>query len=277
MKYVIATLSILLFISCSSDDEPLKDYSLENEQEIIEYIAQHNIDAQKTNSGLYYVIDELGSGDVITATSDISVKFKGTLTNGTVFQDTGDDVASFNLQGLIQGWIEGLQLFRHGGKGTLIIPAHLAFGGTANGNIPAGSVVVFEIDIIDYKAENDEEIVNYLEENQISDAVKTNSGLYYTIEEEGSGEYPTSMADVTVIYSGYFTDGEIFDESSASGATFNLNQVIEGWTEGITYFKEGGKGKLYIPAHLAYGVFNYNGIPGGSVLIFDIELKAVIN
>ena len=277
MKYAIYALSFLLFISCSSDDEPLKDYSVENEQEIIEYIAQHNIDAQKTNSGLYYKIDELGSGDEITASSDISVKFKGTLTNGTVFQDTGDDIASFNLQGLIRGWIEGLQFFRHGGSGTLIIPAHLGFGSTANGNIPAGSVLVFEIDIIDFKAENDEEIINYLEENEISNAVKTNSGLYYVVEEEGSGEFPTETADVTVVYSGYFTDGEIFDESNVSGATFNLSQVIAGWTEGMTYFKEGGKGKLFIPAHLAYGVFDYSGIPGGSVLIFDVELKNVIN
>jgi FKBP-type peptidyl-prolyl cis-trans isomerase FkpA len=69
-------------------------------------------------------------------------------------------------------------------------------------------------------------------------------------------------------------NGEVFD-SSTSGISFNLQQVIKGWTEGITYFKEGGTGILLVPAHLGYGNNDYRGIPGGSVLIFEVELISV--
>ncbi|MDT0648338.1 FKBP-type peptidyl-prolyl cis-trans isomerase, partial [Zunongwangia sp. F260] len=117
---------------------------------------------------------------------------------------------------------------------------------------------------VDYVSLNDQEIQDYLEENDL-EAEKSNSGLYYIIEEEGTGEQPTATDDVRVAYKGYFTDGEVFDQSDADGVTFNLQEVIRGWTEGITYFKEGGSGTLLVPSHLAYGPNNYRGIPGGSV------------
>lgn len=127
---------------------------------------------------------------------------------------------------------------------------------------------------IDYTAQNDEDILIYLEQNELT-AVKTDTGLYYIINEQGDGAQPTSSSDVTVAYKGYFLNGSVFDQSSESGITFNLQQVIPGWTEGITYFNEGGSGMLLIPSHLGYGSFDYNGIPGGSVLIFDINLISV--
>ena len=125
------------------------------------------------------------------------------------------------------------------------------------------------------KIENDQEILAYIDDNSIENTMRTDSGLYYLIEEEGTGEFPTTESEVNVVYKGYFTDGEIFDESNSLGAIFPLNQVIAGWTEGLQLFKEGGKGKLFIPSHLGYGLFDYNGIPGGSVLIFDVELLAI--
>ncbi|WP_432264663.1 FKBP-type peptidyl-prolyl cis-trans isomerase [Autumnicola psychrophila] len=133
-----------------------------------------------------------------------------------------------------------------------------------------------DINSVDYVSLNDQEIQDYLEENDL-EAEKSNSGLYYIIEEEGTGEQPTATDDVRIAYKGYFTDGEIFDQSDAGGVTFNLQEVVRGWTEGITYFKEGGSGMLLVPSHLAYGPNNYRGIPGGSVLIFEIELLEVVD
>jgi FKBP-type peptidyl-prolyl cis-trans isomerase FkpA len=129
-------------------------------------------------------------------------------------------------------------------------------------------------DPIDYLSKNDEDIQAYIEANNL-DAQKSNSGLYYVIDDQGTGAQPTQTDDVTVVYKGYFINGQVFDPGKAEGISFNLQQVISGWTEGITYFKEGGSGMLLIPAHLGYGSYNYNGIPGGSVLIFDIELLSV--
>jgi FKBP-type peptidyl-prolyl cis-trans isomerase FkpA len=95
------------------------------------------------------------------------------------------------------------------------------------------------------------------------------------IKEAGDGVKPTSSSIVTVAYKGYYTDGEVFDESSASGITFPLQNVIKGWTEGIPLFKEGGSGTLLIPSHLGYGSNDSNGITGGSVLVFDVKLISV--
>lgn len=127
---------------------------------------------------------------------------------------------------------------------------------------------------VDYVSLNDQEIQEYLEINDL-EAEKSASGLYYIIESEGSGEQPTATDQVRVAYKGYFTNGNVFDQSSSEGISINLQQVIKGWTEGITYFKEGGSGILLIPSHLAYGPDYYRGIPGGSVLIFEIDLLEV--
>tara|TARA_R100001369_G_scaffold92615_2_gene138757 strand:+ start:3811 stop:4314 length:504 start_codon:yes stop_codon:yes gene_type:complete len=127
---------------------------------------------------------------------------------------------------------------------------------------------------IDYVAKNEADIQAYVEENNLT-AVRSNSGLYYVIEEEGTGTQAEANSNVTVAYKGYFLNGSVFDQSDAEGITFGLNQVIAGWTEGITYFKEGGSGILLVPAHLGYGSRDYSGIPGGSVLIFEVSLISV--
>ncbi|SNR41593.1 FKBP-type peptidyl-prolyl cis-trans isomerase [Maribacter sedimenticola] len=131
-----------------------------------------------------------------------------------------------------------------------------------------------EIPTTDFTAANEEEIITYINDNNL-DAQKSASGLYYVIENQGTGAAPTASSDVTVAYKGYFTDGSVFDDSQGDGITFNLSGVIAGWTEGITYFNEGGSGILLIPSRLAYGNAGRSGIPGGAVLIFDIELQSV--
>ncbi|WP_275316466.1 FKBP-type peptidyl-prolyl cis-trans isomerase [Tenacibaculum bernardetii] len=129
-------------------------------------------------------------------------------------------------------------------------------------------------DSIDYDTKNEADIIEYIADNNL-DAKKSNSGLYYVINNEGSGTSPVSNSNVTVAYKGYFLNGKTFDESDSAGISFNLQQVIKGWTEGITYFKEGGNGVLLVPSRLGYGSNGRPGIPGGSVLIFDIELISV--
>jgi len=126
---------------------------------------------------------------------------------------------------------------------------------------------------VDYTEQNETEIKSYITENQL-DAIRTDSGLYYVINEEGSGKQPTASSNVTVAYKGYYPDGTIFDQST-DGVSFNLSQTIKGWIEGIPYFKEGGSGLLLVPSHLGYGSRDYYHIPGGSVLIFEIKLISV--
>lgn len=129
-------------------------------------------------------------------------------------------------------------------------------------------------DNVDYVAKNEQEIKDYIAKNNLT-AQRSDSGLYYVILNQGTGANPTATSNVTVAYKGYFTNGNVFDQSSDAGISFNLSQVIKGWTEGITYFKPGGNGILLVPAHLGYGNSNYASIPGGSVLIFDVKLNSI--
>lgn len=127
---------------------------------------------------------------------------------------------------------------------------------------------------VDYTVQNEKDITAYIAKNNLT-AIKSDSGLYYVIDVAGEGVQPTASSTVTVEYKGYYTNGSVFDGGKPGGLTFNLQRVIRGWTEGIPYFKEGGSGILLVPSHLGYGSFNYNGIPGGSVLIFDVKLIKV--
>lgn len=126
----------------------------------------------------------------------------------------------------------------------------------------------------DFTASNEQEILDYIAAEGLN-ATKSASGLYYVINNPGSATKPLTSSSVTVAYKGYFTDGSVFDESNAEGITFNLNQVIPGWTEGITYFGEGGSGVLLIPSRLGYGNSGRGSIPGGAVLVFDIAIRSI--
>ena len=106
------------------------------------------------------------------------------------------------------------------------------------------------------------------------DAEFTESGLASKVLEEGTGtEHPTATSTVTVHYTGWKTDGTMFDSSVKRGKTssFPLNRVIKGWTEGLQLMVVGEKRRFWIPADLAYGE---NGrVPG--MLVFDVELFAI--
>ena len=119
----------------------------------------------------------------------------------------------------------------------------------------------------------------FLSENGKKENVKTTaSGLQYVVEKEGTGAQPTAEDEVTVHYTGKLLNGQVFDSSVNRGepATFPLNRVIPGWTEGVQLMKEGAKYTFFIPSDLAYGPQGVPGaIPPHSTLIFDVELIKV--
>lgn len=120
----------------------------------------------------------------------------------------------------------------------------------------------------------------FLEKNKENGEVKeTASGLQYIVEKEGEGAQPTAEDEVTVHYTGKLLDGTVFDSSVNRGepATFPLNRVIPGWTEGVQLMKEGAKYTFFIPSDLAYGPQGIPGaIPPHSTLIFEVELIKVV-
>lgn len=128
--------------------------------------------------------------------------------------------------------------------------------------------------------ENKEKEEKFLAENRTNEGVQvTDSGLQYKVLEEGSGASPDSSDEVKVHYTGTLLDGTKFDSSHDRGepAQFPLNQVIEGWTEGLQLMKEGAKYRFWVPSELGYGP---NPRPGGAIgpnetLVFEVELLEV--
>lgn len=115
----------------------------------------------------------------------------------------------------------------------------------------------------------------FIEQNANQEGViTTDSGLQYKVIQEGTGKSPGPQDQVTVHYEGKFIDGKIFDSSHKKGkpATFRLNGVIKGWSEGLQLMKEGGKSRLFMPQNLAYG---QRGVLAHRTLIFDVELISV--
>ncbi len=117
---------------------------------------------------------------------------------------------------------------------------------------------------------------DFLDKNGKKPNIKTTpSGLQYEVIKEGTGQRPLATDVVTVHYTGTTIDGKVFDSSVERNepATFTLNEVIPGWTEGVQLMTVGSKYKLYVPAALAYGEAGAGGVIGpNEVLIFEVEL-----
>ncbi len=116
----------------------------------------------------------------------------------------------------------------------------------------------------------------FLEENSKKEGVVVcNSGLQYMVLKEGEGPKPNLRSKVTTHYHGTLIDGTVFDSSVNRGqpASFGVSQVIKGWQEGIPLMSKGAKYRFFIPQELAYGMSSPSSdIPGGSALVFEVEL-----
>lgn len=126
--------------------------------------------------------------------------------------------------------------------------------------------------------ENSKIAKDFLEKNKSAEGVKTTAtGLQYKIIKQGTGATPTDTQKVKVHYTGKFIDGKVFDSSVSRGepATFRVNQVIPGWTEALKMMTVGSKWQLFVPPTLGYGEQGNQGIPGNSLLIFEVELLGI--
>ena len=289
---------LFLAVSCGSSTKKAQTTATEAVGEMSEtkqieaYLAANKLKkkAKTTEDGIYYVMEEEGSGKSPTISDRVKVHYRGTLLDGKQFDSSYDrgQAAEFPLAGVIEGWQKGIPLFKEGGKGKLIIPSALAYGEKAIGDdIPANSILVFDIELLEVikvttpaeQAKIDQEkIAAYIQEKGLENVQKTESGLHYIIEKEGTGEHPKLESHVKVHYEGTLLDGTKFDSSYDRNqpAHFPLNRVVKGWQEGIQFLKAGGVGTLIIPSGLAYGkqAMGKN-IPANSVLVFKVELLEV--
>lgn len=269
---------------------------------------------ETTETGLQYSFVEEGDGatpemgqilllHMTYTTEDDSLLFSTENQGGPV--PVAVDTAT---QGAVQ---EGFNMLQGGDSVIFKINAEEVFVNTFNTQVPdfiePQSNIIFNIGVEDVMSQEDfrayqmevmrkeqeamlaqqseqmsidsAKIVSYLEENNI-DAQATESGLRYTIQQEGSGPSPSPGDTVYVHYTGKLLDGEQFDSSYDRGEplSFPIGQgmVIPGWDEGIALLQEGGEATLYIPSPLAYGPqARGNVIKENSILVFDVELVDV--
>lgn len=145
---------ILILVACTKTDGPGDSEKIKKQDDeiLMNYLADKNIDAEKTSSGLYYFLSREGNGVHPNINSSITVLYKGFLANGTVFdQTTGGNSVTFPLKGVIKGWQEGIPYFSEGGTGKLFIPSHLAYGSRGSGTIPPNTPIIFDITLSDVK------------------------------------------------------------------------------------------------------------------------------
>jgi peptidylprolyl isomerase len=164
-----------------------------------------------------------------------------------------------------------------GEKARLWIPGKLAYGDTpTRPGMPVG-MLVFDVELLELTAAPKPPPVPTDVKAPPASAKKTASGLAYRVLQKGTGtRHPTATDHVKVHYTGWTTDGKMFDSSVTRGEpiSFGLNGVIKGWTEGVQLMVEGEKTRFWIPSDLAYGDNPRPGAPAG-MLVFDIELIAI--
>ena len=237
-------------------------------------------DAQKTASGLATKVLTKGKpGKKPGPTDRVKVHYTGWTKDGKMFDSsmTRGEPTTFGVGDVIKGWTEGLQLMVPGEKRRFWIPAALAYGDTPRMGAPSGDLV-FDVELIEVIQPPKPPPVPTDVKAAPRDAKKTASGLAYKVLQKGKGtDHPTAANRVTVHYSGWTTDGKMFDSSVARGepATFPLGGVIKGWTEGVQLMVVGEKTRFWIPSELAYGDKPARqGAPSG-MLVFDIELISI--
>ncbi|MEY2562829.1 MAG: hypothetical protein QOH88_1022 [Verrucomicrobiota bacterium] len=235
-------------------------------------VAEAPADAEKTASGLASKVITPGTGKTHPSRTDrVTVDYTGWTTDGKMFDSsiaTGKQ-ATFPLDKVIAGWTEGVQLMVTGETRRLWIPEELAYKGKEGR--PKG-MLVFDVKLVSFTEPPSATPTDF--RTPPAAAKKTASGLSYQVLKPGSGKaHPTATSSVTVHYSGWTTDGKLFDSSIASGKpiTFTLNKVIPGWTEGVQLMVEGEKTRFWIPESLAYQGQG----PIFGDLVFDIELVKI--
>ncbi|MEM0999469.1 MAG: FKBP-type peptidyl-prolyl cis-trans isomerase [Bacteroidota bacterium] len=147
-KYLWGLACLLLLAACKEQE----DQDVIDEGIIQEYITNNGLDAVATGTGLYHVIQDTGLSGRPDLTSTVRAYYTGRLTDGTVFDEaqSPNTPLEIPLANLIPGWQEGLQLIGKNGRQTLLIPSALGYGSRAVGSIPSNSVLVFDIELLDY-------------------------------------------------------------------------------------------------------------------------------
>lgn len=294
-----------------------KAEKLKNEEtgKLNDYISRNKITVKPTESGVYVVTQNPGSGRGIVKTDIVTINLTVSSIEGKKIFSTLDKqkpiTFEFGQKFDTKGFDEAIGQMKKGTKATIVVPSAMAFGERGkkdmNGEdiIAPFSPVVYDVEVLNLKtkAESEKEnkeaeakaskasaearqkepalILQYVKDNKIS-AKPNGSGLYYVEKVKGKGEKAVAGKKVKVHYTGKLFNGKVFDSSldrkpsTPYEFTLGRGEVIAGWDEGIAMMNVGGKATLIIPSKLGYGERGAGGdIPPFAPLVFEVELVAV--
>jgi peptidylprolyl isomerase len=235
-------------------------------------------DTIRTASGLKIVFFKTNQDSLMPENGDkVTVHYSGFLLDGKMFDSSVDRGTPLEFQigrgMVIPGWDEGMMMMHKGDKAKLIIPAKLAFGdkGTGNGIIPPNAILQLDVELVNITP------APRPWDAKGKDTITLPSGLKMIMfETHPEAEMPKVGQNVSVAYSGFLTNGTMFDSSIPKGTpyTFPLGKrrVIACWDEAIALLHKGEKAKLIVPPSLGYGARANGAIPPNSILIFDVQL-----
>jgi peptidylprolyl isomerase len=236
-------------------------------------LAAPPADAEKSSSGLTSRVVTAGAGiEKPMETDVVTVHYTGWSSDGKMFDSSHarGTPSMFPLNRVMAGWRECVLLMTVGETRRCWVPQDLAYRGQAGR--PTG-IVVFDIELLDTR--RSPTIPPPDVAAPPADATRTVSGLFYKVLKPGTGmRHPDARDSVRVHYTGWTTDGKMFDSTVARGmpVTLRLDNVIRGWTEGLQLMVEGERTRFWIPQNLAY-----KGEPGAprGMLVFDIDLISI--
>ena len=229
-----------------------------------------------TDSGLQYIELEEGTGTAANTGDFVEVHYTGKLEDGTVFDSSLDRGQPYRFPlgagQVIPGWDEGVALMKEGGKATLVIPPELGYGAQgAGGVIPPNATLIFDVELISVTpAPKPEEIA-------AADYTTTDSGLQYYDMIEGEGDTPQEGDNLSMHFRAWIQEDSIlladsYDRGQPIHFPLGSDDVFEGWNEGVSTMKVGGKRQLIIPPELGFGNDPNSGIPADAILILEVEL-----
>jgi FKBP-type peptidyl-prolyl cis-trans isomerase len=227
-------------------------------------------EAERHENGLVTMRLADGTGTKKPSATDLlKVRFTVWKSNGTLVQHVDPPQSvTIAVSKMIPGWGIAAQQMVEGERRRVWIPAALS-----GGKLEGDDMMMIDtelIEILDPPTQAPADVAAPPE-----DATRTPSGLAYKVLRDGTGiRHPNARSRVTVHYTGWTTSGQMFDSSILRGqpATFGLDEVIKGWTEGLQLMVTGEKTRFWIPSRLAYG--NDRSKPQG-MLVFDVELIAI--
>lgn len=255
----------LLFGGCKKEESETEKRRKEDDQKIKTYLTEHNIQATKHSSDIYYeVISSSAEGDSLEQYDVVDFYYKMTLLDGTVIgevsPESGTPVRFKLLSGAIvpAGLDPGINLMKVGDKFRFYIPSLLAHGDYQTSSIPANSIFIVDVEVVNKQSET---AIDDAQLDSIDNFVKSRytkfekfaSGLYYIDSIVGTGSKPFKFNTVNVNYTRKYLNGKVIKTATAFTFTLGYGRAVQGLEEGIMQMHQGGTALLVMPSKLGFG------------------------